>query len=256
MIIQHSWRMLDYSSEDPAMNLAIDEAILRCLLEYHSPNTLRLWRNPPSVIIGCFQNPESYVDVDACKDLGINVLRRASGGGAVYHDPGNLNYSVIIHKSSLKANVEEVKKSYDLFCGGVIEGLRMLGITASNRTGDIVITGKKVSGSAQHRLYNTILHHGTLMIDVNLDLLGRSLGLPEPQKYLINLCDVLSREVPLGKIEKAISNGFEKKFNVMLHKETLTSKERLIAKQLYNLKYSKEDWNIHNEDKGTNFNTV
>jgi lipoate-protein ligase A len=132
-MIQHSWRVLDYSSEDPAMNLAIDEAILRCLLEDRSPDTLRLWRNPPSVIIGCFQNPDSDVDMEACKDLGVNVLRRVSGGGAVYHDWGNLNYSVIIHKSSLKADIEDVEKSYYLFCGGVIEGLSLLGIAACNR---------------------------------------------------------------------------------------------------------------------------
>ena len=123
--------------------------------------------------------------METCKSLGINVLRRASGGGAVYHDWGNLNYSLIVHKSSLIANLEDVEKSYDLFCGGVIEGLRMLGIAAHNRKGDIIIDGKKVSGSAQHRLYNTILHHGTLMVDVNLDLLGRTLGLSEPRKYLI-----------------------------------------------------------------------
>jgi len=246
MITPHSWRALDYSSEDPAMNLAIDEAILRCLLEDRSPDTLRLWRNPPSVIIGCFQNPESYVDVVACKGLGVNVLRRASGGGAVYHDLGNLNYSVMIHDSSLKANVSDVEKSYDFFCGGVIEGLRMLGIVACNRKGDILIAGKKVSGSAQHRLYNTILHHGTLMVDVNLDLLGRTLGLSEPRKYLINLYDVLSHDVPSDKIESAISNGFEKRFHVVLHKGALTPIEKLTAKKLYNLKYSKEDWNIRN----------
>jgi lipoate-protein ligase A len=248
-MIQHGWRVLHYSSEDPAMNLAIDEAILRCLLEDCSPNTLRLWRNPPSVIIGCFQNQDSNVDVEACKELGINVLRRASGGGAVYHDLGNLNYSLIAHKSSFKADVEDVEKSYDLFCGGVIEGLRMLGIAAYSRKGDILIDGKKISGSAQHRLYNTILHHGTLMVDINLDMLGRSLGLTEPRNYLVTLYDVLSREVPSAKIEKAISSGFEKRLSVMFREGTLTSKERLTAKKLYKLKYSKEDWNSHNGDK-------
>jgi lipoate-protein ligase A len=132
----------------------------------------------------------------------------------------------------------------------------MLGIAAHNRKGDIIIDGKKVSGSAQHRLYNTILHHGTLMVDVNLDLLGRTLGLSEPRKYLINLCDVLSHKVPLGKIEKDISKGFEIRFNVKFYKGTLTSRERQIAKKLYELKYSKEDWNIRNGDKCTILDTV
>ena len=255
-MIQHSWRVLDYSSEDPALNLAIDEAILRCLLEDRSPDTLRLWRNPPSVIIGCFQNPECVVDGEACTELGIKVFRRASGGGAVYHDWGNLNYSLILHKSSLTADVEDVEKSYDLFCGGVVEGLGMLGVSACNRKGDIVIDGKKVSGSAQHRLYNTILHHGTLMIDIDFDLLGRSLGLSEPREYLVNLHEVFSHEVPSSKIEEAISHGFEKQFHVLIHKGTLTSKEMLTAKKLYKLKYSKEAWNSRNGDKCAILHTV
>lgn len=244
MTIQHRWRMLDYSSKDPAMNLAIDEAILRCLLEYRSPDTLRLWQNPPTVVIGCFQNPKSEVDIEACKKLGLSILRRVSGGGAVYHDYGNLNYSLITHKSSLKAHLEDVEKSYDLFCSGVIEGLKMLGINAYNRKGDIMIDGKKVSGSAQNRLYDTILHHGTLMVDVNLNMLGRTLRISHPKRYLINLHDVLPRRLSLNKIKRVINTGFEKRFDLKLKKGHLTPREKQIAKRLYEIKYSKRDWNI------------
>jgi len=243
MKIRHRWRLVDYSSKNPAMNLAIDEAILRCLLEDHSPNTLRLWQNPPTVVIGCFQNPKSEVNIVACKKLGIDVLRRVSGGGAVYHDHGNLNYSLIVHRSSLKAHLEDVEKSYDLFCSGVIEGLKMLGIDAYNRKGDIMIDGKKVSGSAQHRLYDVILHHGTLMVDVNLDMLRCTLGVSDPERRLINLHDVLPNKVPLNKIKRAINVGFEKRFNVKPKRGTLTSRERRIAKRLCEIKYSKRDWN-------------
>jgi len=248
MRIQHRWRMVDYSSKNPAMNLAIDEAILRCLLEGRSPNTLRLWQNPPTVVIGRFQDPESEVNVAACKKLGIAVLRRVSGGGAVYHDHGNLNYSLIVHKSSLEANLEDIEESYDLFCSGVIEGLNMLGIDAYNRKGDIMIGGRKVSGSAQHRLYDVILHHGTLMVDVNLDTLGRTLGVSDPERRLINLHDVLPSRVPFSKIKRAINTGFEKGLNVKLKKATLTTREKQVAKRLYEVKYNKRDWNM-NEDR-------
>jgi len=244
MTIHQSWRLVNYSSKNPAMNLAIDEAILRCLLEDHSPNTLRLWQNPPTVVIGCFQDPKSEVNIEACKKLGIDVLRRVSGGGAVYHDHGNLNYSLIVHKSSLKARLEDVEKSYDLFCSGVIEGLKMLGIDAYNRKGDIMISGKKVSGSAQHRLYDVILHHGTLMVNINLDMLGRTLRLSDTERHLINLNDVLPRKVPLSRVKKTIIRGFEKRFNVKLKKATLTPRERQIAKRLCEVKYSKIHWNI------------
>jgi lipoate-protein ligase A len=179
-----------------------------------------------------------------CEKIGINVLRRASGGGAVYHDYGNLNYSLIIHKSSLKFNIDNIEASYNVFCGAVIEGLKLLGIDAYNRGGDIIIHGKKVSGSAQHRLYDVVLHHGTLMIDVNFDVLGRALGLKDPEKYLINLGNVLSDKVSLKKIKDAVNKGFEKRFDMQLMKSVLTAREKQIAEKLWKRKYSKRDWNI------------
>jgi lipoate-protein ligase A len=240
----HYWRLLDYSSKDSAMNLAIEEAILRCLLNYGGPNTLRIWQNPPSVVIGYFQNPFEVVNIAFCKKMGINIVRRISGGGAVYHDYGNINYSVFVHASLLKTHMEDVEKSYNLFCGGVIEGLKVLGVEAYNQKGNIMIDGKKVSGSAQHRLYDAILHHGTLMVDVNLDTLEQTLGVCNTEGHLVNLYDVLPNKVPLNKIKKAIKVGFEKIFNMKLKKGTLSPEERRIAERLWKAKYSKRSWNM------------
>ena len=235
------WRLLECSSKDPAMNLAIEEAILRCLLEYDSPNTIRFWQNPPSVIIGQFLNPKNVVNLAACEELGIMVIRRVSGGGAVYHDYGNINYSIFVKKESLethlRAAVEDVEKSYTIFCRGVIEGLKMLGIDSYSIKGNIMIQGKKVSGSAQHRLYDAILHHGTLMVNVNMEMLGQVLGISNPKESLINLCEALPNKISLDKIRKALKNGFEKTFNIKLIRGSLSSKEIRVAKKLYEIKY-------------------
>ena len=94
------------------------------------------------------------------------------------------------------------------------------------------------------------------MIDIDFDLLGRSLGLPEPQEYLVNLHEAFSREVPSGEIEEAIIHGFEKQLHVLIHKGTLTAMEMLTAKKLYKLKYSKEAWNSSDGDKCTILHTV
>jgi len=238
------WRLLDYSSKDPAMNLAVEEAILRCLLEYDSPNTLRLWQNPPSVVVGYFQNPKFQVNIAVCKKMRISIVRRISGGGAVYHDYGNLNYSVFIHTSLLKNHIEDVEKSYSLFCGGVIEGLKVLDVKAYNQKGNIMIDGRKISGSAQHRLYDAILHHGTLMVDVNLDILGQTLRISNPERTLINLYDILPNKIPLNEIKGVIKVGFEKMFNMKLKKGALTPEEKQIAKRLWKVKYSKISWNM------------
>jgi len=239
---QRHWRSLDYSSKNPAMNLAIEEAILRCRLEGKSPNTLRFWRNPPSIVIGCFQNPWKEVNLAICKKLGTSIFRRASGGGTVYHDYGNLNYSLIVHKSSLETNLDDIEKSYDIFCSGVIEGLKMLGVNAYNRGTSIMIGERKISGSAQHRLYGVILHHGTLMVNVDLNALEYALNLSNVESNLVNLMTILSENVSLSKIKRAIVKGFEKTLNVKFEKGSLSSGEWQAAKMLYNIKYSTSEY--------------
>ncbi|MCJ7423472.1 lipoate--protein ligase family protein [Candidatus Bathyarchaeota archaeon] len=237
-----NWRMIDYSSEDPAMNLAIDEAVLRSVLENHGSNTLRLWQNPPAVVIGHFQNPKSAVSIADCEMLGIGIFRRVSGGGAVYHDYGNLNYSIIVRKPSLAVGVENVGRSYTFFCGGVVEGLGMLGVQARNNGGNIAVEGKKISGSAQHRLYDAILHHGTCMVNVDFSMLGRALRIQNPHAILVNLSEILE-SITMEKTKNAIRKGYEKTCGANLKKGSLTPNEMRTATSLNQTKYNNRDWN-------------
>jgi len=236
------WRMIEYSSEDPAMNLAIDEAILRSVLENHGPNTLRLWQNPPAVVIGHFQDPKSAASIAECEKLGIRIFRRVSGGGAVYHDYGNVNYSIIVRKPSLTVGVENVERSYSFFCSGVVEGLDMLSVQARNNSGNIVVEGKKISGSAQHRLYDAILHHGTLMVNVDFSTLGRALKIQNPYSILVNLSEILE-SITIKKTKNAIRKGYEKTCRVNLKTGSLTPNEMRTATSLYQMKYNNRDWN-------------
>jgi len=237
-----NWRMIDYSLEDPAMNLAIDEAILRSVLENHGPNTLRLWQNPPAVVIGHFQDPKCAANLAECKKLGIRIFRRVSGGGAVYHDYGNVNYSIIVRKPSLAVGVENVERSYSFFCSGVVEGLGMLSVQARNNSGNIVVEGKKISGSAQHRLYDAILHHGTFMVNVDFSTLGRALKIQNPHAILVNLSEILE-SITMEKTKNAIREGYEKTCRINLKKGSLTPNEMRTATSLYQKKYSNRDWN-------------
>ena len=237
-----NWRMIDYSSEDPAMNLAIDEAILRSVLENNGLNTLRLWQNPPAVVIGHFQDPKSVASIVDCESLGIRIFRRVSGGGAVYHDYGNVNYSIIVRKPSLAVGVENVERSYSFFCVGVVEGLWMLGVQACNSVGNIVVEGRKISGSAQHRLYDAILHHGTCMVNVDFSMLGHALKIPHPNAILVNLSEIL-RSITIEETKNAIRKGYEKTCGVSFKKGSLTPNEIRTATSLYQTKYNNTDWN-------------
>lgn len=238
------WRLIEYNSNNPRMNLAVEEAILRCLLEYDAPNTIRIWQNSPSVIVGYFQDPKEIVDLVACRELGIDVARRISGGGAVYHDYGNLNYSIFVKKNTLEDRlrviVEDVEKSYSVFCRGIIECLRALGVEAYNLKGNILVKGKKVSGSAQHRLYDAILHHGTLMVNVNMRTLGQVLRISNPKETLINLSEALPNKISINEIKNALKSGFEKAFGINLIGGSLSREEYYLARKLLKIKYSQK----------------
>ena len=238
------WRLIEYSHKDPAFNLAIEEAILRYHLERNGPCTLRLWLNPPSVVLGCFQGVDGNVNLKYCMDNGIKVLRRISGGGTVYHDYGNLNYTLITSNNLFNGALKDVKTSYHILCSGLVEALRSLGVKAVEAGGNITINGKKVSGSAQHRLYSSMLHHGTLMIKVNMNQLGKALNIRNPGKDLTNLNEHLPDNVSILEIRDAIVRMYEKRFKIELVPSELSVWEVKEALKLYRIKYSKDSWNI------------
>lgn len=150
-------------SMDPAWNLALEEILFQGLPAGES--CLYLWRNRPSVIIGKNQCAENEADPAFLDRHGILLVRRLSGGGAVYHDPGNLNYTVIVDMDPLP-----VDDSF--FSLPVIRALEALGIRAvrSGRN-DLLIEGKKFGGCAQYEKDGRLLHHGCIMLDTDLQML-------------------------------------------------------------------------------------
>jgi len=93
--MMETWRLLDVEyRDDPFMNMSVEEAIPREVGEGKAPNTVRFWHNSNTIVLGCFQSATLEVNFDACKETGTTVVRRFTGGGAVYHDAGNLNYAV------------------------------------------------------------------------------------------------------------------------------------------------------------------
>ena len=153
-------------SIDPAFNLALEETLCA---EFPEP-VLMLWRNRPSVIVGRNQNTLAEVDTAFVREHGIDVVRRMTGGGAVYHDLGNVNYSFIIHERHPEPD------SFALFARPVVACLQSLGVPAvfSGRN-DILAEGRKISGSAQCCLNGRTLFHGTLLFDLEMEMLEKVL---------------------------------------------------------------------------------
>lgn len=159
-------KYLRLSSTDPYYNLAVEEYLLRDTKE----DVFMLWQNEKTVVIGKNQNAYAEVNLDYAKENGIRVARRLSGGGAVYHDMGNVNYTFIT--SSEKAEALD----YAYFTKPIIEALASLGVKAElSGRNDLECGGKKFSGNAQYTSDGRILHHGTLLFDVDAEVLSRVL---------------------------------------------------------------------------------
>ena len=171
--LHHSqWRVIGLETHDAFMNMALDEACSEAVASGASAPTIRFYRWKPSAVsIGYFQSLEDEVAVAKCVDAGVDIIRRRTGGGAVYHDfDGEITYSILAPESMMPAGITE---SYHLICGWIVDGLREIGIeSAFKPINDIIAVGvgggKKISGNAQTRRGSVLLQHGTILYDVDV----------------------------------------------------------------------------------------
>ena len=159
-------------SKDPTFNLALEEYVLKELDT--DEDIVMLWQNANSVIVGRNQNTYQEVNAKVVKDYDVKVVRRITGGGAVYHDLGNLNFSFITKSS--KNNINNYRK----FTEPVINALNELGVPAEFQgRNDIVVNDKKISGNAQAWHNDKLLHHGTILFDVDLNFVSKVLTIKQ-----------------------------------------------------------------------------
>lgn len=250
------WRLLGVETPDDAsMNMAIEEAIFIAEAEGEVPPTVRFWRSKGAVVIGYSQTVEAEVNLELCERSGLQVVRRFSGGGATYHDLGNLNYSIAMEANHPLVKGLEIADSYVVFASGVIQGLRELGIHAVFAPpSNVLVEGRKVSGNAQSRRKGAVLHHGTLLVDADLDLLDEVLGRHRPRRKsqgvvskkvpVTNLADELGRDLNMNEVKAALGRGFEAAFCMELVPSTFTTTEEMTARRLHAEKYSRKEWNF------------
>ena len=157
---------INQSSTDPYFNLAAEEYFLKNFQE----DFFMLWRSRPSVVVGKHQNALAEINHEFVRENQIPVARRLSGGGTVFHDPGNVNFTFIRNV----ANISEV--NFKVFTVPVVDALKKLGVEAyTTGRNDLLIDGKKISGNAEHVHRNRVLHHGTLLFDSHLEALKGAL---------------------------------------------------------------------------------
>lgn len=209
--------ILDLSVRDPAENLALEEAILRSYGADKVPPTLRIWRNPRCVVIGRGQNPEDEADLDFCRRYHIPVVRRPSGGGAVYHHPGNLNFSLFL---PLDGPWRDVRRSHE-FVGALLAAAleERYGLRAEIGEGSLFVSGLKISGMAQYR-HRGLLYHGTFLLWEDRVAMEQVLlalrpgyspsGVPSRPSPTGSLSELVGREVSLEEGIRLLLSAFKR----------------------------------------------
>lgn len=232
--------------KDPHYNLALEEYAVKFLDP--SQDYVILWQNEPSVIIGRNQNTIEEINLKYIKDNNIHVVRRLSGGGAVYHDLGNLNFTFIVR------NEKDVVSNFKIFTEPVINALRALKIQAEfSGRNDITIDEKKFSGNAQYYYGNRLLHHGTILFNSDLTVVQNALnvkqdkieskGVKSVRSRVTNVYPYLEEKVTIEEFKNMLLKFFLKDENYKEKEYLLSEPELNKVRELMNCRYSKWEWN-------------
>jgi lipoate-protein ligase A len=256
------WRLLKLEVGDAFTNMAVDEAIMRARIEGRVPNTLRFYRwNPSAVSIGRFQNLTDEVHVENCRAHNVDIVRRITGGGAVYHDSqGEITYSVIAKTTDLGCADLDMLSAYQKICSGLNEAVRILGAKAEFRPPDpkrcpnLTIKGRKFSGNAQSCKKGVLLQHGTFLLDIDHEkmftflkvLWAKTLDdvLKVSKRKLTSARQELESQFTMEEAYRALVKGFEKALKVHLVEEELTEYEKKLAEKLRKERFVIEEWNF------------
>ncbi len=263
-----TWRLIPLQTHNAFMNMAIDEAILTSRTEHFVPNTLRLYQWQPSAVsVGKNQNPQEVVYKDALQKLGVDLVRRSSGGGTVYHDQtGEITYSVTAQTRDL-SRTADLTGAYTTICSAITDALRLLGITADFNPGNhkncpnLTVNGRKISGSAQTAKRNFIQQHGTLLLSVNLPRMFKLLRVPFTDnctqaaqiatRKITSVQNELGHAVTAETAANALARGFMTELKIHLKSSTLTHYEQALAQKLCKQKYATPSWNQNAQPKSS-----
>lgn len=252
-----TWRLVPLETNNAFMNMAIDEAMLNARIAGIAPNTLRFYRWQPSAVsIGKNQLAENEVYIDACRRLNVDMVRRISGGGAVYHDfDGEVTYSIVARVSDLGS--ADVASVYFKIYEAITDALRLLGVSVDFNIGDakncpnLTVNGKKISGSSQTITRGVVLQHGTILCSVDLPKmfellkfkdLSCSMAADIAKRKITSIENELGHKIDAHTVANSLTQGFKSILKVQLEESSLLSEELSQANSLSKKKYGSRDW--------------
>ena len=251
------------NSNDPAFNIALEEYCFKQLCDIDE--IFLLWINEPTIVVGKYQNTIEEINTEYTRKKGIHVVRRISGGGSVYHDLNNLNYTII-------SNKQEDKEGFNFkeFSKPIIETLAELGVKAEfTGRNDLEIDGQKFCGNAQAYIKGRVMHHGCLLFDVNFGELGNALkvskdkieskGVKSVRSRVTNILPHLKQPITVNEFGEKIMEYMKKHYPEM-EEYKFTPEELKIIEENAEKKHRNWDWvygtspefNITREKRFTN----
>ncbi|MFA9423050.1 MAG: lipoate--protein ligase [Sedimentibacter sp.] len=247
-------KFIENNSLDPHYNLAFEEYIFKNLNS--KEDFVLLWRNGPAIIVGKNQNTVEEINMDFVKENNIEVVRRITGGGAVYHDNGNLNFSFIV-----KADDNE-KIDFKTYNVPIINALEKIGVKCDlSGRNDLVIDGKKFSGIAQSISKGRVLNHGTLLFDSQLDVLSKALnvkrdkieskGIKSVSSRVTNIKAYVKEDVDVLEFKNLLLKNIFDYFNEPIEIYELTEEDRENIQKMVDERYGTWEWNF---GRSPNFN--
>lgn len=232
-------------STDPEFNLALEQVVFDTIGK--TDDVFMLWQNARAVIIGKHQNTVEEINLPYIREKDIKVVRRLSGGGAVYHDMGNLNFTIITSAG------DTAELDLHMFALPVLEALKEMGLGAElGGRNDMTIGGKKFSGNSQYVKGGRVMHHGTLMFDSDLDEVTAALnvsadkieskGIKSVRSRVTNLKEHLGADATLEEFERLLVKNIFAGREVQVYE--LTPKDIAAAEKLRDEVYSTWKWNF------------
>ncbi len=247
-----TFRVVDTGVREGRFNIALDQAMLEEHQAGHIPDTFRFMRFPPTTLIGRHQALRQEIDVEYCRAQGVGIVRRITGGGAIYLDEGQLGWGLIFRRNSLgPGSLGELARD---ICVAVAAGLRKLGVEARYRPrNDIEVDGRKISGTGGFFDGDTLIYQGTVLVDLDPSAMVAALRVPRAKlekrqldsaaQRVVTLRELLGPSTPgLPAIQDALLEAFSERFELQWHAEPPTLAEEALAWRHYREEIGTEEF--------------
>ena len=244
----NEWRLLDITFDSVYRNLALEEALITSPQAAETP-TIRIWFNPPAIVVGRFQDLHLEADTSLCIRKNIILARRFTGGGTVYHDQGCLNLTMVTQEPII-----DLKTVQHRNIAIMKETLLRMGVESTiANSNSISVEGRKISGASLAVKRNFVLWHASLLVSTDLLTVTQVLS-PSRRQFttnrvrsrwrpVTNLQTTLSRPVETAEVKEQILNTVQDMFDTRLRTSQLSPGEENVTTKLHDLKYATAEWN-------------